>query len=72
MHARKQHHFMGLISMLLYSVYMCLLIVITGFLVLINCYSVKFAARVMVVLTVLKFLAILFILALGIYEVLTG
>ena len=48
------------------------LVVITGFLVLINCYSVKLAARVMVVLTMLKFLAALFILALGIYEVSTG
>ena len=45
---------------------------VTGFLVLINCYSVRLAARVMVILTMLKFLAALFILSLGIYEVSTG
>ena len=45
---------------------------ITGFLVLINCYSVRLAAQVMVILTMLKFLAALFILSLGIYEVSTG
>ena len=45
---------------------------VTGFLVLINCYSVRLAARLMVILTMLKFLAALFILSLGIYEVSTG
>ena len=39
---------------------------------LINCYSVRLAARVMVILTMLKFLAALFIVSLGIYEVSTG
>jgi len=61
----------GLILILHYSVYLSSFF-ITGFLVLINCYSVKLAARVMVVLTMLKFLAAVFVLALGIYEVSTG
>ena len=44
----------------------------TGLLVLLNCYSVKLAARVMVVLLMLKFLAAIFIVVLGIREVATG
>lgn len=51
--------------------YICMNI-ITGCLVLIHCYSVRLAARVIVILTTLKFLAILFIVALGIYEVSAG
>ena len=46
--------------------------VITGFLMLINCYSVKLAAQVMVTLTLLKFLAAIFIVTLGVYKVATG
>jgi len=40
--------------------------------VLLNSYSVKLSARVMVILFVLKFLAAIFILILGIREVATG
>jgi len=40
--------------------------------VLLNSYSVKLSARVMVILFVLKFLAAIFILVLGIREVVIG
>ena len=43
-----------------------------GLLVLLNSYSVKWSARVMVILFVLKFLAAVFILVLGIREVAIG